>query len=175
MPTQFNRLAVVLHWLSAILVMLLLFAGSQLLAPLDNSDPMKIGALQGHATLGVLAGVLTLIRIINIRMRGKPEEISPEGSLMARASSVGHKLLYLLILAVAGSGMAMAAAVDLAAVIAGQAMLPESFAHLGARTAHGILTKLLVLTILGHIVAALYHQFILKDGLMSRMRFKRMD
>jgi len=174
-PAQFNRLAVLLHWLSAILVMLLLFTGSQILAPIENSDPLKIGALQGHAALGILAGVLTLTRLINIKMRGKPADISPKGSLMARASSLAHKLLYVLILAVAGSGMTMAIAVDLPAVMAGQAMLPESFQHLGARTAHGILTKLLALTIVGHIAAALYHQFILKDGLMSRMRFKRMD
>ncbi|HCH22781.1 MAG TPA: cytochrome B [Oceanospirillaceae bacterium] len=175
MPTQYNRFAVVLHWLSAVLVMLLLFAGSQMLAPIDNSDPLKLGALQGHGALGILVGVLTLIRLINIKMRGQPANISPAGSLMARASSLAHKLLYVLILAVAGSGVAMAVAVDLPAVIAGQAMLPESFQHLGARTAHGILTKLLALTILGHIAAALYHHFILKDGLLRRMRFKRLD
>ena len=175
MPTQFNRFAVLLHWLSAILVMLLLFAGNQMLAPIENSDPLKIGALQGHGALGILVGLLTLIRLINIKMRGKPTDISPQGSFMARASSLAHKLLYVLILAVAASGVTMAIAVDLPAVIAGQAMLPESFHHLSARTAHGILTKLLALTILGHIAAALYHQFILKDGLMSRMRFKRLD
>ena len=36
---------------------------------------------------------------------------------------------------------------------------------------HGGLLKLLLwLVIIGHVVAALYHHFILKDGLLHRMR-----
>lgn len=175
MANQYNRLAVLLHWLLAILLMLLLFAGSQMLAPIDNANPEKISALQGHATLGLLVGVLTLVRLINIVMRDKPGNAYPAGTSMALVTSIGHKLLYLLVLAVVGSGIAMGVAVDLGAVFAGTAQLPESFHHLGARTAHGILTKLLALTMLGHIAAALYHQFILKDNLLRRMRWTRMD
>lgn len=175
MATQYNRLAVLLHWLLAVFLMLLLFGGSQMLEPLDNADPEKIGALQDHATFGVLVGVLTLVRLINIFMRGKPANAYPTGTTMALVTSIGHKLLYVLVLAVVGSGISMGMAVDLGAVIAGQVALPESFHHLGARTAHGIFTKLLALTILGHIAAALYHQFIKKDNLMQRMRWKRMD
>lgn len=175
MATQYNRLAVLLHWLLAVFLMLLLFGGSQMLEPLDNANPEKIGALQGHATLGVLVGVLTLVRLINIMLRGKPANAYPPGTTMALITSLGHKLLYVLVLAVVASGIAMGVAVDLGAVIAGQASLPESFHHLGARSAHGILTKLLALTMLGHIMAALYHQFVLKDNLLRRMRWKRMD
>ncbi|MCP4880555.1 MAG: cytochrome b [Gammaproteobacteria bacterium] len=175
MPTQYNRIAVLLHWLSAILIFVLLFSGSQLLEPVPNSDPGKIGVLQGHATLGVLTGILVLVRLINLKMRGKPADASPAGTFRARAASIGHKLLYILVLAVVGSGMGIAQNIDLQAVIAGEAMLPEYFEHSGARGLHGILTKLLALTILGHIVAALHHQFVLKDGLLTRMRWKRMD
>ncbi len=175
MATQYNRLAVLLHWLLAVMVLLLLFGGSQMLVILDNADPEKIGALQGHATLGVLVGILTLIRLINILLRDRPTNAYPTGTSMALVTSIGHKLLYLLVLAVVGSGIAMGIAVDLGAVVAGAASLPESFHHLGARAAHGILTKLLALTILGHILAALYHQFIKKDNLLRRMRWKRMD
>ena len=175
MPTQYNRLAVLLHWLLAIFLMLLLFAGSQMLVTLDNSDPEKIGALQGHATFGVLVGVLTLVRLINILLRGKPASAYPTGTSMALVTSLAHKLLYVLVLAVVGSGIAMGVAVDLGAVISGAASLPESFHHLGARGAHGILTKLLALAMLGHILAALYHQFIKKDNLLQRMRWKRVD
>ena len=175
MATQYNRLAVLLHWLLAVFLMLLLFAGSQMLVTLDNANPEKIGALQGHATFGVIVGILTLIRLINILLRDKPENAYPKGTSMALITSIGHKLLYVLVLAVVGSGIAMGMAVDLGGVIAGTTNLPESFHHLGARTAHGILTKLLALTMLGHIAAALYHQFILKDNLLRRMRWKRVD
>lgn len=175
MATQYNRLAVVLHWCLALFLMLLLFGGSQMLVPLDNANPEKIGALQGHATFGVLVGVLTLIRLINILMRGKPANAYPAGTSMALVTSLGHKLLYVLVLAVVGSGIAMGMAIDLGGVFAGTIGLPESFNHLGARAAHGILTKLLAITMLGHIIAALYHQFVRKDKLMQRMYWKRLD
>lgn len=175
MPTQYNRLAVLLHWLLAVCLILLLFGGSQMLVPINNADPEKVAALQGHTSLGVLVGVLTLVRLINIWLRDKPANAYPTGSSMALITSIGHKVLYILVLAVVGSGIAMAVAVDFGSVFAGVASLPESFNHLGARVAHGILTKLLALAMLGHIAAALYHQFIKKDNLMQRMRWKRVD
>jgi cytochrome b561 len=38
---------------------------------------------------------------------------------------------------------------------------------------HGIVAKLLMLAIALHIGAALYHQFVRRDGLLSRMGFGR--
>jgi cytochrome b561 len=53
--------------------------------------------------------------------------------------------------------------------------MPESFNHLSTRSTHGIFTKLLVVVLLAHIGAALYHQFVVKDNLLRRMRMKRFD
>ena len=40
-----------------------------------------------------------------------------------------------------------------------------------ARAAHGAISTLLMLAILGHAAAALWHQFVRGDGLMGRMWF----
>jgi len=90
-------------------------------------------------------------------------------------SSVAHKLIYLLILSVVGTGMAMAVEADFASLFAQTITMPESFDDLLTRTAHTILTKLLILVLLAHIGAALFHQFIVKDHLMRRMRWKRFN
>ena len=50
--------------------------------------------------------------------------------------------------------------------------LPESFAAYPARAVHGIVGSLLALLVLVHIVAALWHQFIRRDGLLRRMSFR---
>jgi len=49
--------------------------------------------------------------------------------------------------------------------------LPVDFNDLAARLVHGILAKVLMLVIVAHVLAALYHQFIRKDSLFSRMWF----
>jgi cytochrome b561 len=49
--------------------------------------------------------------------------------------------------------------------------LPDSFAVFPTFQAHAALATLLVILIVSHVSAALYHQFVLKDGLFRRMWF----
>lgn len=49
--------------------------------------------------------------------------------------------------------------------------LPPGLADLPTRVAHGLIATLLVALIALHIAAALYHQFVLKDGLLRGMWF----
>ncbi len=173
--TQYNRIAVAFHWLMAVLVILSLLQGTILLEHTPNSDPEKLSALQGHALFGLIIGLLLILRYLYIKLRNKPESANPQGSRMAWMSSVAHKLIYLLILSVVGTGMAMAVEADFASLFAQTITMPESFDDLLTRTAHTILTKLLILVLLAHIGAALFHQFIVKDHLMRRMRWKRFN
>ena len=53
----------------------------------------------------------------------------------------------------------------------GVGSLPVNFDALPPRAVHGIVAKLLMLAIGLHIAAALYHQLIRRDGLLSRMGF----
>ena len=49
--------------------------------------------------------------------------------------------------------------------------LPDTFAVFPTFRAHAVLASLLTILIAVHIAAALYHQFVLKDGLFRRMWF----
>jgi cytochrome b561 len=49
--------------------------------------------------------------------------------------------------------------------------LPANFDALAPRQAHGALAEILLLAIALHIAAALYHQFVRRDGLFARMGF----
>jgi cytochrome b561 len=173
--TQYNRIAVVLHWLMALMIMILLFMGSQVLEPMANSNPEKLLPLQGHAAFGVITGLLLILRYLNIKLRGKPSPASTKGSKMDSMANLAHRLIYVLIFAVVGSGIAMAVEADFASLFAGTSVMPENFDQLSTRSAHGILTKILVLVLLAHTGAALYHQFIVKDNLLRRMRMKRFN
>jgi cytochrome b561 len=51
--------------------------------------------------------------------------------------------------------------------------LPETFDDLLPRIVHGILTKILIATIALHFLATMWHQFIRKENVFSRMWFGR--
>jgi cytochrome b561 len=81
--------------------------------------------------------------------------------------------LYLLVFAMAASGAATALQAGLPQMIfAGSAgSLPDSFAIYAPRVAHGWIAKLLMALVALHVVGVVYHQFGLKDRLLSRMWF----
>ncbi|MBI5443905.1 MAG: cytochrome b/b6 domain-containing protein, partial [Deltaproteobacteria bacterium] len=71
--------------------------------------------------------------------------------------------------------IAMALQAGLPAIVFGGsgAPLPETFAIYAPRPAHGALGSLLTALVILHVAAALYHQFVRKDNLLSRMWFGR--
>jgi cytochrome b561 len=98
--------------------------------------------------------VLVVWRLALRTLRGVPAAPEGENPLLERAATLGHWGLYALMIALPVTG--------LLAWYGGFASL--------AGLHGGILKALLWLLIIGHVGAALYHHFILKDGLLNRMR-----
>lgn len=179
--TQFNRSIpmqtfryakprIAIHWLAALLIVFMLATGSLVLAELPNTA-QKIGNLRTHMILGGLAGLLVLIRIVLGRVYPAPTAVAGDkpGRIGHRIGHIGHVLLNLIILFMAMSGMLLAfqsGALD--AVFFG-GVLPEDFKSFTPRQVHGILSRVAMGLIALHVLAALYHQFIVKDRLLSRM------
>ena len=173
MPVKrYHPVLVLLHWLSAALLLLALGMGSQVLAELPNTDPGKVGALKGHMVAGGAILLLTLVRLAVRLATAHPPAASTGMAWADRVAPLMHWALYALVLTMAGSGIAMSVAFDLPAVVfAGQGSLPPDFHVATARKVHGAASKLLFLLIALHVAAALYHQFVRRDGLLSRMGF----
>jgi len=85
-----------------------------------------------------------------------------------------HYLLYVLLIALPVSGMVMINTTGLLSALQANdpGLLPdlEKFA---VHEVHAAIVAILLLTIALHVVAALYHQFVLKDNLIRRMTIKR--
>jgi len=171
---RYHPLLVGLHWLLALLIIVNLAMGSLQLQHIPNSSLEKLTALQGHMAAGMLILILTLVRIGVRLMTRTPAPIQSDGPLWNRLSSTAHLGLYLLVLLMALSGMALSVQANLpAAVFEGSMSLPTSFADFAPRQAHGWIANALLLLIVGHVCAALYHQFVRQDGLLRRMWFVR--
>lgn len=154
--TGYSRAQIALHW-----GILLLLGVSYV-----SSDKMKAawGAIHegrdafgttaaAHVWIGVAILVLALARVAIRMTRGAPDLPAgghPLANLVAKLTHVG---LYALLLLIPASGlMAWFGGVDAAGEV------------------HEVLFNLGIALVMLHVAGALYHQFVLKDGLMDRMK-----
>lgn len=171
-PKRYHSALVVLHWLLAVLLLLALAAGTFVLNHTPNSSPNKIDALKGHMIVGGLIFMLTLVRLVVRKKTLHPKPASTGYVLLDRFAPYAHTMLYLLVLVMAGSGIALSILSGLPSIVfGGVGSLPVDFSQFPPRLVHGLVAKVLMAVIVLHIAAAFYHQLIRKDGLLSRMGF----
>lgn len=170
---RYNATMVVLHWLLAVFILGAIFMGAVVLDEMDSDHPQKILLLKLHIIAGMAILAFTLLRLI-VRFRtAQPAPLAHNKWLDKLAGSV-HYLLYLLTILTALAGLTLAISADLPAVLLDHiGELPKDYEDFLAHEAHEVFAKLLLLTIALHAAAALYHQFILKDGLLSRMSLRK--
>ena len=172
LPNRFHGALVALHWLLALLLIVALLMGTFALKTVPNSSPDKIPALQGHMMAGGLILLLTLARLLVRVKTAHPAPATTGNAMLDRLAPLTHWGLYVLVLLMAGSGVAMSVQAGLPGIVfGGVGSLPLNFDALPPRAVHGIVAKLLILAVGLHIAAALYHQFVRRDGLLSRMGF----
>ncbi len=170
---KFGLVPVLIHWVTAILIIGLMISGT-IIAGLTDPD-VKTNMLKMHAPLGALIGILTLFRIVWWLFFDK-KPVPPKGSPKWQnfSAQVVHFGLYFAMLLMAISGIAMFHLSGAGPIIAGwvDAPLPD-FNDFAPRRVHGIGVWLLVGLLVAHVGAALYHTIIMKDGLLRRMWFSR--
>ncbi len=168
---RYHPILVTLHWLLAVLVIGGLVMGGQVLAQTPNTDPAKLFSLKMHMSIGIVILVLMVVRLVIRFATQKPPQADIGNELLNKGAHMAHYLLYAVVIAMSASGLAIANAAGLPAIVFGGSgeALPADFNDIAPRAAHGILSLVLKLLIVGHVLAALYHQFLRKDSLFSRV------
>jgi cytochrome b561 len=171
---KYHPLFVLLHWAVAFAIANLLLRGALIMRYIPNSDPEKIDGLRAHMYAGTLVLTLMLIRLVVRRKTQLPPRATARNRGLDWLAKTSHRLLYVLVLGQALSGLYMAVQTGLPDVlILGRGTLPEDFWMFSIRSVHYLVSRLLMATIALHITGALYHSFILNDGLLRRMSFGR--
>jgi cytochrome b561 len=170
-PKRYNPWLVAIHWITALLIIFNLLAGTFVLKWLPN-DVGKLLPLASHMTVGILILILTLIRVYVRATQPQPAPATTGNAILDKIGVATHILLYLGALGMGISGVALALQAGLfSSVYAGAGTLPQDFYVYPVRTGHGFAATALIGLVLLHIAAAIYHQVIRKDGLLSRMSF----
>ena len=160
----------VMHWLMAALVLSLLFAG---LTMVKSLGPWQQQLLAWHKAMGLIALLAIVVRLI-IRLRSEtpklPDTVSKMQQLAAKITQCGF---YVLLFVMPLSGYLMQNAAGRPLSLFGlplPALLNTDLVLYGLfREVHGWAALLLVLLIVVHIVAALYHGLIKQDGVFRSM------
>jgi cytochrome b561 len=172
---RYHPVLVSLHWLLAAMILLALVMGGVVLEETPNSDPEKINHLKTHMSLGISILVLMVVRLAVRLLKTRPATAESGNPLLDRLGSSVHNLFYLVVIAMALSGLATAITAGLPEIVFGGSseLLPANFLDLWTRTAHGIFSKLLWLLIVMHLAGFVFRQFIRKDNLIERMWFAK--
>lgn len=155
MPKGYSRAQIALHWIAAALI-LWQFVGNDAIARAWRAVRQGTEATLGlagwsHILAGVAILALVVWRLALRRSRGAPP--APGTAPLRLAASATHIALYLLMIGLVVSG--------------GVAWFGGVGAAMGA---HKLMKTLLMVLVGLHVLAALWHQFWLRDGLMERMR-----
>lgn len=167
---RYGAVAVTVHWLSAALILVLL--GSGFRAGNEADVTAKAEFLRVHIPVAVAVLFLTVFRIVWWwRFDDKPLPVVGAVALQERLARWVHLGFYVLILGMVASGTGMMALSGAAPAVFGlpDAMALPDFNLYPPRVPHGIGAMLLVVLLVLHAGAALYHHFMRRDGLLRRM------
>lgn len=164
---RYGTVAVTIHWLTALLIVLLFATG--LLAAGQADPAAQLALVRFHVPLGLAVLALTLLRIVWwLALDRRPAPAAGQPAWQRLGAAVVHLGLYLVLLLLAASGIAtLVLSGALPAIVAGTT-LPD-FDRVLPRLVHGLASKLMLGLLALHIAAALWHQFIRRDGTLARM------
>jgi cytochrome b561 len=163
---RYSSLTIAIHWLTALFVLAAWFTAEG--GPNVRSNPPLL-----HFTLGLAVLLLVVPRLLARWMGATPRGEDPQSRWLELAARLGHSVLYLLLIALPLSGWYAASHLG----------IPVSFLGIGVPSltapvqgAPGLIAELhenggtVILILAGlHALIALWHQFILRDGVLGRM------
>jgi cytochrome b561 len=158
-----------------ILFFMLTFAvvGGNFLASMPGGAD-KLEAMSMHKSFGVIILLLILARFAWKLMNPTPKASSDASSIQEALASGMHWLLYALMFAQPLSGILMSQSAGYPVSVFGLFEIPTFVNKAQASAeffqgAHGVIWILLVVSVLGHIAAAMFHHFVRKDDVLRSM------
>ncbi len=164
---RYDRRTIVLHWAVAGSVALLwiMAQGAELLP----KGPVRLSIWSVHILIGFLLALLVLARIGWRMTRGRRLPPADHG-VRHLAAVLVHGLLYLLLVAVVGLGIAnvFGHGFPLFGVWPFPRFWDKPVQHFIGHW-HGTIANIIMIVAVLHAAAALYHHAVLKDGVLRRM------
>lgn len=170
---QYSKRTAIIHWLIFILFIAALAMGI-FLAESENTA-QKLSLYPAHFIIGDLVLLLVLVRIYFRKKDGEPSPANAN-PLLNKVASLTHVLLNLTLIATAITGVITVVTSGLLEAFKANdpALIPD-FHKVDAKEFHELFIGIMLLLVVFHVAAALYHQFIVKDNLLRRIMIRRFE
>lgn len=173
--TKLSATTIGLHWLIAV-AMIAMLAFGLYLEDMPRGEA-KSALMWWHKGIGVAILAFALWRLGVRLVEGFPAALSRGPDWQERTAGITHWFLLLgtLFMPVSGIMMSMGSgrAIDVLGLFTIPAAAKNELLHEAGEIIHGVGSKLLIAAILLHVVGALKHQIIDKDGTIARMTGRR--
>jgi cytochrome b561 len=167
---QFTGSMRLLHWLTAAMVLTMLGIGIAMVASLGEYHRL----VSLHRPLGIAILIVVVIRFVNRQFSTLPPFPATMSSLERVVAHASEILLYTLLFVQPLVGWGMLSAARYPIALFGSVhlfpILPHSvMLYAFLRSTHTVLAYLLFLAFIAHFGAVLFHTWVVRDGLFSRM------
>lgn len=172
----YNFLARFFHWTTVLFLLVLFPVGMYMTyrgKELNLFDDLTNTLYSGHKLAGFALLSFVLLRLIHRLIVGAPRDEPTLGTFHIVASRVVHWGMYILLIAIPIAGWVGVSAfgalttlggIQLPAIVGQDKELASQ-----AFAVHQVLGQMLLVLIAVHVGAALYHRFIRRDNVLSRM------
>jgi len=173
---RYSLPAIVLHWLIAGLIIATFIFG--LVVSGMPLSPAKFKYIAWHKWAGITVLALVAVRLL-VRVLKRPPDLPAHMGPMERLlAHGGHLALYLLMFAVPLTGWLMSSAYGFPVVFLQLVQLPDLIGQNEAlaatlKTVHETLNWIMAACVVGHVLAAIKHHVIDKDGMLFRMSLRQ--
>jgi cytochrome b561 len=162
---SYDRRTIILHWLvGGTIAFMWLLARLNMLLP---KGPLRLSLWSIHLLVGICLAGLIAARI-GWRLTRGDRLPAPEHGLRHRVAVAIHYTLYLLMLTVVLLGLAHISGFTLFGVIKLPTFWAKPVNHAIGEW-HGLVANIIAAVAVVHALAALYHHYIVRDGILRRM------
>ncbi len=172
-PSRYTNVIIALHWLTFILIVVS-YASIEFRGIFEKGTEMRENIKYLHFMVGLSVLVLTLLRVSSRLVSAAPAPSSQAPDWMNTAAKLGHLAIYAFLIVMPVLGWMIVSAEGKSLTVFGAtipALLAENkdLAH-QLEEIHETIGKFGYALLGGHILMAIYHQRILKDDIMSRIK-----
>lgn len=161
-----------LHWIVAALVLVQIALGW--VAVSLQVSPLKLDLFVWHKSIGLVVLALVVVRMLWRLANPAPAPPAAAAAWERRAARASHVLLYLTLIALPVTGWILNSAANIPFRVFRRVLLPaivppdDRTAEFAAR-AHLALFVVLAVLLAVHVGAALWHHFVRRDDVLTRM------
>ena len=173
MKTKYSTRTIWIHWVSAMLIFVLIYTGITM--EHQSVSETKFWLYKIHFTIGLIIFILTVIRVIALIKDEKPKSLYPQKSFRERFRKVVYYGFYIVILWMCISGIISLSLENIVPALqsGNVADLPEintdGFHHI--MLSHHIIAKVVFLLLIFHIVGFLIHLIQKRENTLKRIWF----